>query len=314
MNHFSPQDASVPVSSMGVKLVELETFLVVAESGSFSVAAQKLHVTQPSVTSRIQRLEAILGTKLLERTTRRVELTEQGKQLATEAGLALRGLLHLVDGFRKKASQERQRVVVAATPTIAALTLPKIIQAYTNRYPDVRIELLDLQYADALSAIDSGQANLAVLALEEHISRYQFEPLWNEEMLLVVPISHEITRLETVNLDVLAKYPLMIVEQYQALRTRIVSLLAENGLTLPPSKVVGNLNTLIGMLNAGMGITLLPRAMAQINGNSLHSLITINGLDLRREFGLVFPKKHELSTASNSFCHFLRNAIVSPEK
>jgi len=107
-----------------IELVDLETFVAVATLGSFSAAARQLNITQPSVTSRIQRLESSLGTKLLVRTTRRVELTPRGDLLRVEVGRTLMGLRRLVDSFRLDAAAARSRVVVAATPMVAATMLP----------------------------------------------------------------------------------------------------------------------------------------------------------------------------------------------
>ena len=205
---------------MGIDLIELETFIAVAQAESFSAAAQRLHVTQPTVTGRIQRLEAALGAKLLRRTTRKVETTPQGALLLAESVQALSGLNRLVQSFRKKARQARQRVVIAATPTLAALTLPPIIQAYSERFPDVEIELRDLQHPAALAAVDDGSADLAVLALESDDARFRFQTLWTDDMLLVAPRGHPLAGAGSVGLKELAGQTLIVVDQHQVLRDR----------------------------------------------------------------------------------------------
>jgi LysR family carnitine catabolism transcriptional activator len=182
---------------MGIDLIELETFIAVAQAESFSAAALRMHVTQPTVTGRIQRLETALGAKLLRRTTRKVETTPQGAVLLAEAIKALDSLGRLVHGFRKKATQARQRVVVAATPTLAALTLPLVIHGYSERFPDVDVELRDLQYADVLAAIDDGSAGLGVLAFEGEDARYRFQSLWSDDMLLMAPRNHPLATSES---------------------------------------------------------------------------------------------------------------------
>lgn len=295
---------------MGIKLVELETFLAVAECGSFSQAAELLHVTQPSVTSRVQRLETILGIKLLERTTRKVELTTDGMRLATEASTALRGLFKIIGEFRNETQLARQRVVIAATPMLAALTLPPVIQAYTQRYPSVQVELLDLQYPEALAALDSGVANFAVIAFEPRSERYQRELLWREKMVLVVPAQHPLAKYRSVKPAILVDYPLMVIEQYQSLRARISEVLEIQGLVMPAVKSVGNLNTLLGMLDAGMGVTLLPHVIAKRNEERGTRIVMLEGLDLHRDFGIAYSQKITQSTAVTSFCQFLRGHMA----
>jgi DNA-binding transcriptional LysR family regulator len=298
-----------PVSAMGIKLVELETFLAVVEAGSFSQAAERLHVTQPSVTSRVQRLETILGIKLLERTTRRVELTAHGERLANEAGIAMRGLFQVIDSFRNESRLARQQVTVAATPMLAALTLPAVIHAFSQRQPAVQVELLDLQYAEALAAVESGAADVAVMAFEASSERFRRQLLWSEEMVLVVPAQHALAKFRSVKPEILADYPLMVIEQYQPMRARIAELLERQGLTMPASKSVGNLNTLLGMLDAGMGVTLLPRIIAKRNEERGTRIVSLQGVDLYRDFGLIFPRKSEQSLAVSSFCEFLNQQM-----
>jgi LysR family transcriptional regulator, carnitine catabolism transcriptional activator len=300
---------AMPKASMGLELIELETFIAVAQAGSFSMAAQMLHVTQPTVTGRVQRLENMLDTKLLVRTTRKVNTTPQGRQLLVEATAALQRLNQLVDGFRQKARLARQRVVIAATPMLSALSLPPVIHAYFERYPDVKVELHDLQYADALAALDAGTADLAVLALDEKDARFRFQTLWTDDMVLVVPVGHPLAARSRVALEALTEHRLTVVGQYQPVLSRLANEMERCGLALPKPKTLANLNTLMGMLDAGIGITLLPRSMGRRGEGLRHVVVEIEGLLLRRNYGIALPPKAKLSTAAQSFCRFLRQAM-----
>ncbi|MEJ7687373.1 MAG: LysR family transcriptional regulator [Variovorax sp.] len=291
---------------MGIEFIELETFIAVAQAESFSAAAARMNVTQPTVTGRIQRLEGALGVKLLRRTTRKVETTAQGALLLTEATKALEGLGRLVDVFRKKARLARQRVVVAATPTVAAVRLPPILHAYAERYPDVEIELRDLQYAGVLAALDDGTADVAVLALDDPDARYRFQHLWSDDMLLVAPQGHPLANFAKVGPDELATLTLMVVDQYLGMCTRIAQALEKRGLSLPPPRVVSNLNTLLGMLKAGMGVTLLPRSVTTRGAVAKLAHLEIEGVDMSRQFGIASARRSKLSAAGQSFCRFLR--------
>ena len=176
-------------------LAELETFLAVARLGSFSLAAKELHVSQPSVTSRIQRLEGTLKVKLLTRTTRRVEPTPEGARLRDAAERALSGLRDVLREFQSAADADRRRVVVAATPMVAALALPAIIRSYCQRYTDVEVRLLDLPYEQLLAAIEAGAADLAVTVFDGAPGKFRFQFLVDEEMRLVVPAAHPLAGL-----------------------------------------------------------------------------------------------------------------------
>ncbi|HZZ02740.1 LysR family transcriptional regulator [Paraburkholderia sp.] len=297
-------------SSLGVDLLELETFIAVAEAGSFSVAAERLCVTQPAVTGRVQRLETALGTALLRRTTRKVETTPQGARLLTESVRALRSLRGVIEEFRADARLARQRVVVAATPMLAAVVLPAIIHRYSARFPDVEVELRDLQYADALAALDSGRADLALLALASDDGRYHFEPVRSDGMVLIAPADHAFADRLHIDPAELAGQRLLVIDQYLPIMSGITEALKARGLEPPSCKAVGNLNTLLGMVDAGLGLTLLPRVMAHRSTQNGHRLIELDGLELRRTFGIVWPRDARLSASSSSFCRFLSEAMA----
>ncbi|WP_179106819.1 LysR family transcriptional regulator [Variovorax sp. KK3] len=310
----SPSDPAADLPQIpatpGLDLVDLQTFIAVARSLSFSAAAAQLHVTQPTVTGRIHRLEALLGVQLLRRTTRKVEPTPAGGLLLREAVKTLVGLTTLVDRFRKEARRARQRVIVAATPTIAALRLPPLIQAYSERYPDVEVELLDLKYSGVLAAIDTGEADVAVLALDAADRRYRFTALWKDDMVLVAPKKHPLARNTSVGPEDLASVPLIVVDQYHPVREKIAAALRERGLTMPPSKVVGNLNTLLGMLDAGMGVTLLPRSVSCRGNVGKHARIEIRDIDMTRNFGIITARDSKPNSTLQSFIRFLRQADI----
>lgn len=295
---------------LSLDLAELETFVAVAQAGSFSAAAQQLCVTQPAVTGRVRRLEAALGTTLLHRTTRRVETTAQGARLLDEANQALRGLRAVIAGFQDEARLARQRVAVAATPMLAALAMPAVIQRYTQRYPDVQVDLLDMQYRNALEALDTGVADFALLCLEEEDGRYAFEPLRSDDMVLVVPPGHALAQEARVDATVFAAHGMMIIEQYRTLCDRIDEILGSRCLSLAPVRVVGNLTTLVGMLEAGLGITLLPRAIAQRGDAKRHVIVEVDGIDMRRTFGIVQTSGARPGVAAASFCQFLRDTFT----
>jgi DNA-binding transcriptional LysR family regulator len=293
--------------SMRFDLAELETFLAVVELGSFSLAAKKLHVSQPSVTSRVQRLEASLRVKLLERTTRRVEPTAAGARLRDAAEQALQGLRDVLREFRDAAEADRRRVVVAATPMIAT-TLPPIIHAYCQRYTDVEVRMLDVPYEQLVSSLEAGTADIGVAVLDADPGKFRFELLADEEILLVVPATHPLAGSQTVTIDEIVPYPLMILARYSDLRSLIAEAYAQRGLHFKPHDAA-NVATLLGKVDAGMGITFLPRLLVQSHAKRSRVALRVADVGLSRRYGIVIPRKSHLSTAAQSFCDYLREAF-----
>jgi DNA-binding transcriptional LysR family regulator len=287
-------------------LVELETFLAVVELGSFSSAARRLHISQPSVTARVQRLESTLKTRLLVRTTRHVEPTPAGKRLREHAEVALRDLRKLLQEFEADAEAARLRVVIAATPMISAVMLPSLIHSFCQRYPDVQIQLRDLQYEDVVARIESSEADLAVVAFDNESSKLSFEPLTEEDMLVVVPTTHPLAQAGEVTLEQLAQVPLMLLDRYSMLRERLADEFAKRGLALRPMHHAANLSTLLGMVDAGLGATFLPRSMAQRYARDSRATLQVTDVNLMRSFGILRSRDADLSAAALSFVRHLQ--------
>ena len=125
-------------------------------------------------------------------------------------------------------------------------------------------------------------------------------------MVLVVPATHPLGRVRRATIEQIAPHPLLVVEQYEPMHRRIDDELKRRGLSLAPFTTVASLNTLLGMLDAGMGAALLPRSMARRSAATGQAIVEIDGMTLRRDFALVLPRKGAPGTAVQSFCEFLR--------
>ncbi|SAK86644.1 LysR family transcriptional regulator [Caballeronia pedi] len=297
---------SIDAIGLRFDLVELETFLAVIELGSFSAAAKKMHVSQPSVTNRVQRLESMLKTRLVERTTRRVTATPDGEELARRAKLALEGLRELLRDFQLRAAASKLRTVVATTPMLAAVVLPQLIQSFRQAHPAMQIQVRDLQYEDVLASVESGQADLAVSAFDGDSSTLRFEPLALEPMLVVLPRAHPLAGAKHISLEQLADLPLMLLDRYALLQTRLSAELAKRGLTLSTIQHATNVGTVLGLVDAGLGATFLPRYMAQRYSLESRATLDVTDIDLSRNFGVLVRAKADLNLASTLFLDHLR--------
>jgi len=298
-------------SPLRLDLIELETFIAIVELGSFSQAALRMHVSQPSVTARVQRLEERLRTQLLKRTTRKVEPTKDGLRLYDKATQALHDLQKLVKEFDKAANRGGHRVVVAATPMIAATTMPRLIHAYKQIYPDVRITLLDLQYREVVDQVRTGVADLAVIAFDGDSAKLNFQKLADEELLLVVPANHPLAVKKKLTLETVMRYPLMILDRYTELIATIEEECRKRDLPMRSLSEATQLNTLLGMLDAGNNITFLPRSMAQANAKHTRATLRVTDLKLTRQYGIVVAQKGGLSTAAQSFVRYLHQEYAN---
>lgn len=295
------------LATSGIELAELETFLVVSELGSFSRAAAKLHLSQPAVTLRVQKLETLLGVRLLHRTTRAVTVTEAGARLARGTRDALHQLRGLIAEFRGQASAAHRRVLVTATPMLAATLLPTAIGRFNEIHPEIDVIILDQRHAAALQTIEQSECDLGVLALDEPQPRLRFTPLLKQPIVLVAPENHPLSGQAQVSLRELEQWPVMVLEQYSALVQKIREQFDLQGLSFQPAATAVNLTTLLGMLDAGRGVALLPRAMAQHNASRRRVVVPLSDCDIYRNYGIFVNRKAQLSAAAHSFIDFLRD-------
>lgn len=302
----SPAAASGALATSGVALAELETFLVVSEVGSFSLAAKRLHLSQPAVTARVQKLEALLGVRLLNRTTRNVEVTAAGVRLAARARETLAGLRELIAEFTIQNVAARSRVAVVTTPMLAATMLPGLISRYNARYPDVDVNLLDLRHVAALQSLERGDSDVGVMALDEPQPRLRFTLLKKDPIALVVPEGHPLAQESSVALKQLAQWPVMVPDHYSALMAVIAQAFAQDGLQFKPAVTAANLTTVMGMLDADRGVALLPAGMAQHNAPRPRVVVPLSDCELYRNYGIFTPRNRELNAAARSFVEFLK--------
>jgi DNA-binding transcriptional LysR family regulator len=293
-----------PPSLTRLEMAELETFLWVVREGSFSVAARKLHLSQPAVTNRVRRLEDKLRVKLLLRTTRRVEPTPDGVLLRDAAEQAVAGLRDVLRKFQTVSDTDRNRITVVVTPMLAATVMPSLIHAYNERYPDVHIVLRDLPYDQVIRNLAEGNADMAVAALDSAPRGLRFQSLAEEKMILVVPARHPLAKKSSVTLEQIFPYPLMLLDRYQTLRKQLQAEFERRGEPFNPASTV-TLPTLLGMVDAGNCITFLPRSMAHSNVRDVRKSIEIEDLAVLRCYGMVVARKAELSAAAQNFQSFL---------
>ena len=150
------------MAPMKVDLEDLRGFVAVAELGSFHAASDALHLSQPALTRRLQKLEAALGVQLIDRNSRQLRLSSVGRDFFFKAKRLLDELDAAVLGIRELANQASGEVTIAAVPTATYYFLPRVIEDFNTQYPRIRIRILDLSANDVLQAVQRGQAEFGI--------------------------------------------------------------------------------------------------------------------------------------------------------
>src|SRR5262245_55767765 len=209
---------------MPMELHQLRYFVAVAQTGNFSRAAERCHVSQPSLSQQVLKLERRLGQRLLSRLGRRAVLTDAGRQLLERATT----ILAAVDDVERRLSDadglQAGRLAVGAIPTLAPYILPAALKASVRRCPRVELSVKEDVTRNLIAAIVEGELDLALVALPIEDKRLQAEPLLTEPLHLAVPRGHPLARRRKIGIRDLAAERFILLNEMHCLGDQVLSL------------------------------------------------------------------------------------------
>ncbi|MBI1626389.1 LysR family transcriptional regulator [Comamonas suwonensis] len=244
---------------MNVSLRQLRVFVAVAESSSFSRAADALALTQPAVSRNVTDLEQAMGLQLLHRTTREVELTEAGRLLLGSVSRVLEDLDACLQEVQGLATQRKGRVKVASSPTLSAHLLPQCIARGKQQMPDVNIQLLDRIQSDVLLSVRSGEVDFGVVIDPSEKQDLDAQTIVAEPFCLVCLSSHRLARKKEVHWSDLAGESLVLLDHASGSRRLIDAALQAHGAVASVVQDVGHTATIYSMVQQGLGLSVVPR-------------------------------------------------------
>ncbi|MBE0490602.1 MAG: LysR family transcriptional regulator, partial [Halomonas sp.] len=248
----------------------LQAFLAVAESGSFSRAAEQLHLTQPAVSKRIAVLETQINAKLFDRIGRGISLTEAGRLLLPRA----RQILVMMDDSRRALGNLSGDIggslTLATSHHIGLHRLPPLLKAYTRAHPEVRLDLHFLDSEEAYQGVLDGTLEIAVVTLAPHPDpQLEVVPVWVDRLDFVCAPDHPLARRKRVALRELCEHDAVLPGPLTFTRSLIEARFAAAGLRLPVVLSTHYLETLKMMTSIGLGWSLLPERLV---AGELHEL------------------------------------------
>ena len=283
-------------------LDELESFIQVARLGSFSAAAQQLHISQPAMSKRIQSLEHHLGVTLFDRLGKRVRLTPAGELLVVKATAMLDLSKDMERDVGNLAQTVSGRLSMATSHHIGLHRLAPVLQRFTQDYPEVE---LDIQFEDsevAHNLVRAGDIELAVVTLnpagEIEQPDLKTETVWEDPLCFVnaKPLP------EVTSLNQLATLPCILPGPNTFTGRIVTERFASQGLVLNPALSTNYLETISMLVSVGVGWSVLPQTMA----SELHQL-NPNCAPINRTLGWVTHAKRTQSNNANAFLQVLRS-------
>jgi DNA-binding transcriptional LysR family regulator len=291
---------------------DLEVFFAVAQAGSFRAAAERIGLSQPAVTQRIQRLEQQVGLPLFSRSTRRVQLTEAGQRLKDRAERTIHELRRTLADLRAMADLRSGTVCFAASqPLMAPHAIPAVMVQFRQIHPDIKLRLVDTPWNDLLEQLAEGRIELAFMPQEGLSPSLHCETLFTEELVPVASPRLYRSRRRSLTVEEFVALPVVGVSANAAVNRQLRALHQSVGSRFAPVMQPTRLSSVIGLMQAGMGVALLDR-------HTLASLsdvveLSVQGWCFERKVAIVRDARRSLSPPAERFAkiaraHFARTA------
>lgn len=276
----------------------LRAFIAVAEAGSFSLAAEKLHLTQPAVSKRIAQLEEQLGAALFDRIGRNTSITEAGAALLPHARSVLAELQAAEQSVRDLAGEVAGRLSLATSHHIGLHRLPPVLSSFSAAYPGVQIDIDFMDSEQAYDLILHGEIELAVVTLSpEQVPKLVTQPVWHDPLDFMAQREHPLAGAESLSLECLSEHPAILPGLNTYTGQIVKRLFDQRGLPLNVSLATNYLETIRMMASVGLGWTVLPRSMRDATLVSL----PVRNADISRSLGVVYHEGRSLSRAARAF-------------
>lgn len=270
-------------------LKQLEYLVALANTEHFAKAAERCNITPSTLSAGIRELENVLGVLLAERTKRHVLMTPVGLEIAARGRLLLRDaedVMALAASNREPLTGELKLGVI---PTISPFLLPRVLPALNSQYPALRLYLREEQTASLLTRLHSGEIDVALIAMPYDIQGFASRILFEDEFKFACNQGHPLARKKMVSINDLADQPLLLLEEGHCLRGHALDACQLRYRQERLQFEASSLHTLVQMVAAGIGVTLLPQLAvdAQITRGTRIRLVPMSRVS-SREIGLVW--------------------------
>jgi DNA-binding transcriptional LysR family regulator len=298
---------------INVTLKHLRAFVAVAEEGSYTRAAQRLHLTQSSLTATIQQLERSLGLTLFDRTTRRLALSREGSEFLPVAQRLLQDFDAAVRDIRAIAERQRGHVGVAAAPSVVALILPPVIAEFTTRYPGITVAIADggsrsIQQRVLHSEIDFGITNQWA-----DDTGLEFRPLLRDRFQVASNVGHPVARRRRATWRELEAYPHIMLTTDTGIRAALKTASPLPASARDPLYQLSSTTAVEALLRQGLGISILPALAARLIASRHLRFTPLVDPVVEREICIITRRGRALSPAAQSMLQLVSSHLSTAQ-
>lgn len=295
-----------------MQIHQLRYFCAVAKAGSFTRAAQREHVAQPSLSQQVKKLEDELGAQLLDRLGRSVRLTSFGQVFLLRAEAILRQVSDAKQEIEEMAGMERGRIVVGAIPTIAPYFLPQRLASFSLKHPTIQVSVVEEITPVLQERLQDGAIDMALMALPVPGEHFVCQELLREPLYLVCPLNHRLASKPRIYLKQIESDSFLLLKEGHCFRENTLS--ACTRARLQPNVVfeAGQFATILAMVAANTGVSVVPQMAVEKREGCCFVPIADEGAF--RRVGVVQLKQHFHSRAQRVFLEHLQAGAPKLER
>ena len=290
-----------------MNLKQLEAFVQVSESGSFSKAAKELFLTQPTISAHISSLEKELNVRLFIRNTKEVSLSDDGKDLYRYAKQITDLEKAIEERFYMDSDDGKHFITIAASTIPAQYLLPKVLMCYRERYPKEQIKIMETDSSEVVTQVVDHMVDVGFTGTVLEKKHCKYIPFYKA---VIAPDTPEYRILKEQNrddIDWIKRKPLILREEGSGTRKEAEKQLKNAGISMEDLDIVAsiaNQETIKKSVKQGMGITVLSRLAAEDEDGLL--IFPIPGADEGRDINLVYNKNYQMTRSADRFIRIVK--------
>jgi LysR family hydrogen peroxide-inducible transcriptional activator len=282
----------------------LEQFVALARTKNFTRAAEELSLSQSALSRAIQKLEEQLGQPLFERKPREVVLTDHGELLLERSQYILK---LMEDTFAELSEAGRRgRIRLGAIPTIAPYFLPGLLRRFAKAHPDIAVIVQEDTTENLIKRCSHGEIDLAILALPVIAKYLEVEPLFDEELLLVLPVGHPLAASKAVAIDAVDGYPFVMLSEAHCLSDNIATFCRRKSVQPVTIERTSQLTTVQELVTLNHGVSIVPEMARKTDASDRRIYRSFSGEKPTRTVAMMWNSYRFQSKAVKTLMEHLR--------
>jgi len=296
---------------MNLTIRQLEILVAIGDTLSLTGAAERLGVSQPSVSETLRRVETELGCRLVDRTTRHLALTHEGQHVVASAREAVRSLAGTLEAIALRGEGVRGRVAIAALPSVVCTLLPPVFRAFRKHFPGIEVQVRDTLQDRALAMLESGVVDFAIVGRPAGSGPFLFEEIASDRLSLVMSRQHALAARESVSWAELAEVDFIAISPASSVRRLTDAGFIHANLPVDPAYEVDQISCAAALAAAHLGVTALPTMTFAMFTHEALSMVPLVDPTIRRSIGIAWLKIRPLSASAIKFVAALRSDQAS---